>query len=231
MNKDVKIPNCVGFIMDGNRRWAKNKGMLALKGHHAGAEKLKEVARWTRDFGVKDLIVYAFSTENWSRSPEEVSYLLDLLRDFLSKELDNFHKEGGILRTVGDMSKFSPELQKIFKEAEEKTKNNTGLRLYFALNYGGRQEILSAVKKIVEDNPKPDEITEEYFEKHLQTYPMPDPDIIIRTSGEMRLSGFLPWQGVYSELFFTKTLWPDFSKEEFEKILEEYSSRDRRNGK
>ncbi|OGH14707.1 MAG: di-trans,poly-cis-decaprenylcistransferase [Candidatus Levybacteria bacterium RIFCSPHIGHO2_01_FULL_37_33] len=227
----MKIPNCVGIIMDGNRRWAKNKGMLALKGHHAGGEKLKEVVRWVRDADIKHVIFYAFSTENWNRSEEEVSYLLNLIAEFLQKEFENFHKEGGVLHCVGDISRFSLVLQKILKDVEEKTKDNSGPHIYLALNYGGRQEILSAVKKIVAENPKQEDITEEYLAKYLQTGDMPDPDIIIRTSGEMRLSGFLPWQGVYSELFFTPAMWPDFSKEEFLKILEEYGERDRRHGK
>jgi len=221
----------VGIIMDGNRRWAKNKGMLALKGHHAGGEKLKEVVRWVRDADIKHVIFYAFSTENWNRSEEEVSYLLNLIAEFLQKEFENFHKEGGVLHCVGDISRFSLVLQKILKDVEEKTKDNSGPHIYLALNYGGRQEILSAVKKIVAENPKQEDITEEYLAKYLQTGDMPDPDIIIRTSGEMRLSGFLPWQGVYSELFFTPAMWPDFSKEEFLKILEEYGERDRRHGK
>src|SRR3990167_7934881 len=227
----MKIPNCVGIIMDGNRRWAKNKGMLALKGHHAGGEKLKEVVRWVRDADIKHVIFYAFSTENWNPSEEEVSYLLNLIAEFLQKEFENFHKEGGVLHCVGDISRFSLVLQKILKDVEEKTKDNSGPHIYLALNYGGRQEILSAVKKIVAENPKQEDITEEYLAKYLQTGDMPDPDIIIRTSGEMRLSGFLPWQGVYSELFFTPAMWPDFSKEEFLKILEEYGERDRRHGK
>lgn len=228
---NAKIPKCVGIIMDGNRRWAKSKGTLIFNGHRAGAEKLKEVLRWIKDVGIKHIIVYAFSTENWQRPPEEVSYLMDLFGEFLDKELDRFYNEGGVLHCIGEMSKFSSHLQKVFKEAEERTKNNSGTHLYFTLNYGGRAEILSAVKKIVKENPKQEDVTEEYFAKYLQTGNMPDPDIIIRTSGEMRLSGFLPWQGVYSELFFIKTLWPDFSKEEFLKILEEYGERDRRHGK
>src|SRR3989338_6800895 len=231
MSAEMKIPNCIGIIMDGNRRWGKAHLGSILKGHHAGADKLKEVAKWVKDVGIKHLIVYAFSTENWKRSEEEVSYLMNLIGDLFEKEMDYFHDEGGVLHCVGDISRFSEKLQKVFREAEEKTKNNPGPHLYFALNYGGRQEILSAVKKIVAENPDAENITEEYFAKHLQTYPMPDPDIIIRTSGELRLSGFLPWQGVYSELFFTKTLWPDFSKEEFDSILQEYSDRDRRIGK
>jgi len=231
MNEETKIPNCVGIIMDGNRRWAKSKGQSTLKGHTVGSEKLKEVATWARDIGIKHLIVFAFSTENWKRSNDEVNYLLDLMGDFLEKELEHFNKENGILHCVGDMNAFSPELQLKLTNAEEKTKNNTGTHIYFALNYGGRQEIISAVKKIINEGVKTEDITEEYFSRCLQTGDMPDPDIIIRTSGEMRLSGFLPWQGVYSELFFVKTFWPDFSKEEFLDIVDQYSNRERRIGK
>jgi len=227
----MKIPNCVGIIMDGNRRWAKNKGLSPLKGHHAGAETLKKIVRAGKDAGVGHMIFYTFSTENWSRTPEEVSYLLNLIGEFVEREFEEFHREGGVVHFVGDMSRFSPKLQKIFYDIQEKSKNNTSLHIYFALNYGGREEILSAVNKIIEKGHHTKNITEEYFAKHLQTGDMPDPDIIIRTSGEMRLSGFLPWQSVYSELFFTPTLWPDFSKEEFLKILEEYGERDRRHGK
>ena len=227
----MKTPNCIGIIMDGNRRWAKNKGLPVLEGHRAGGKTLKDIVRWTKDAGVKHLILYTFSTENWNRTEEEVTYLLNLIGEFIGKEFDHFNSEGGVMHFVGDLSRFSPELQKTLIDARDKTANNTGVNIYFALNYGGRQEILSAVKKIVEENPAQENITDEYFAKHLQTGDMPDPDIIIRTSGEMRLSGFLPWQGVYSELFFTKTLWPDFSKEEFMKIIEEYGERDRRIGK
>lgn len=231
MSMELKIPNCVGIIMDGNRRWAKNKGMPALKGHHAGGGTLKKIVSVAKELGIKHIIFYTFSTENWNRGEEEVSYLLNLIGTFLNDELEHFNKEGGVIHHVGDLSRFSQDLQKTFKSSEQITKNNPGPHVYFALNYGGRAEILSAVKKIVSENPKPEEVTEEYFGRHLQTGLMPDPDIIIRTSGEMRLSGFLPWQGVYSELFFTKTLWPDFSKEEFEKIIEEYGGRERRIGK
>ena len=217
--------------MDGNRRWAKQQGKPAVLGHRAGALKIEEIVRTAKDAGAEHIIFYTFSTENWNRSPEEVSYLLSLISEFLEKELDHFHKEGGVLHFIGSLSRFSPPLQQVMNEAKEKTKDNPGPHIYFALNYGGRAEILSAVRKVVKENPKEEEITEEYFAKHLQTENMPDPDIIIRTSGEMRLSGFLPWQGVYAELFFTSTLWPDFSKEEFLKILEEYADRERRHGK
>lgn len=231
MSSETKIPECVGIIMDGNRRWAKARGEDTLSGHYAGSQKLKDVAGWAKEIGVKHLILFTFSTENWNRTEKEVSYLINLLGEFLTTELDHFMKEGGVLHCVGDMNRFPAELQEKMSTAVEKTKNNPGPHIYFALNYGGRTEILSAVKKIVSENPKQDIITEEYFAKHLQTGDMPDPDIIIRTSGEMRLSGFLPWQGVYSELFFTKTLWPDFSKDEFLSIISDFSNRDRRIGK
>ena len=231
MNKETNVPNCVGIIMDGNRRWAKGKGKSALLGHKEGGETLKKIVQVAKDAGIKHIIFYTFSTENWKRSEEEVSYLLSLIGEFLEKEFEHFNKEGGVLHYVGDLSRFSSKLQEQFKDSEEKTKNNKGSHVYFALNYGGRQEILQAVKKIVDSKVGSKEITEDYFAKHLYTHPMPDPDIIIRTSGEQRLSGFLPWQGVYSELFFTKTFWPDFSKDEFLKILDEYSERERRIGK
>ena len=227
----MKVPKSVGIIMDGNRRWAKNKGLSPLEGHSQGGETLKNTVRWAKDFGIEHLIFYTFSTENWNRAQEEVTYLIGLIEKFLVNELGNFSKEGGVIHYVGDLSRFSLSLQQALIDSEKNTKNNTGPHIYFALNYGGRAEILSAVKKIVAEKPSIEEITEEYFTKHLQTVNMPDPDIIIRTSGEMRLSGFLPWQSVYSELFFIDTLWPDFSKEEFEKIIQEYGNRDRRIGK
>ncbi len=231
MSEKMKIPKSVGIIMDGNRRWAVDRGLSKLEGHNYGGEALKNTVGWARDLGIEHIIFYTFSTENWNRLEEEVSHLIGLIGKFIKNELDYFHKEGGVLHYVGDLTRFSKDLQKDFEDSLEKTKNNKGPHVYFALNYGGRAEILSAVKKIVKENPAESEINEEYFAKHLQTGDMPDPDIIIRTSGEKRLSGFLPWQGVYSELFFTDTLWPDFSKEEFAKIIEEYGVRERRMGK
>lgn len=231
MSKDQKVPTCIGIIMDGNRRWARSKGLPVLEGHRAGGKTLKEVSKWAKEIGVNHVIFYTFSTENWNRSEEEVKYLLDLINYFIKKEFSEFKKEGGVIHFVGDITRFSQDMQNDFIQSEEETKNNVGPHIYFALNYGGRQEILSAVKSIIKEGINEDEITEELFSKHLQTGDMPDPDMIIRTSGEVRLSGFLPWQGVYSELFFTKTLWPDFSKEEFLKIIDEYKERDRRIGK
>lgn len=217
--------------MDGNRRWALEKGLPIFLGHHAGGETLKKIVDRINDLGISHAIFYTFSSENWNRPEKEVSYLLNLIGEFLEKEFEHFNKKGIVIHCVGDLSRFSSGLQERLRESEEKTRNNPGSHIYFALNYGGRQEILSAVKNIVKENPAIDDITEEYFSRHLQTGRMPDPDLIIRTSGEMRLSGFLPWQGVYSELFFTNTLWPDFSKEEFLKIIQEYANRERRIGK
>lgn len=230
MKEDSGV-SCVGIIMDGNRRWARAKGLPAFEGHRAGAETLKKIVTRAKDVGIKHIIFYTFSTENWSRPKEEVSYLLNLIGEFVEKELEYFNMEGGVLHYVGDLSRFPESLQKILKSSEEKTSQNLGPHVYFALNYGGRQEIISAVRDIVSENPKSENITEAYFTKHLQTGTMPDPDIVIRTSGEMRLSGFLPWQAVYSELFFTDTLWPDFNEKEFDAILTEFATRERRRGK
>lgn len=228
---EIRIPKCVGIIMDGNRRWARKNNFPPLKGHLAGVDALKRAVETSNRLGIKHIIFYTFSTENWKRKEEEVSYLLKLIEIFVKKELKNFIKLNGVLHFSGDLSKFSPKLQKVLKDAKDKTKNNTGMNIYIALNYGGRSEILNAVKTIVKEGPKPKDITEDYFSKYLYTYPMPDVDMIIRTSGEMRLSGFLPWQSVYSELFFTKTLWPDFEEKEFKKMIEEYNNRERRIGK
>jgi undecaprenyl diphosphate synthase len=222
---------CVGIIMDGNRRWAKAKGLPVFAGHRAGGKTLKSVVTWAKDAKIPHVIFYTFSTENWNRSAEEVSYLLNLIGEFIEKELEHFNAEGGVLHYVGDLSRFPEGLQKVFALSAEKTAHNPGPHIYFALNYGGRQEILSAVRKIVSEKPQIENLTEDFFATHLQTGTMPDPDLIIRTSGEKRLSGFLPWQSVYSELFFSDTLWPDFTKEEFDSILAEFAQRERRRGK
>ena len=215
--------------MDGNRRWAKQKGLPTFEGHRQGYEKLKETVRWAKSSGVTHLIVYALSTENWNRTAEEVSYLLDLIRLVLTRELSVIKKEDTRIICVGERERFPKDIQEFMVKAEEETSSLTGMTLVLALSYGGRVEILNAVRTLVKTGEK--DITEKVFSDTLWTKDIPDPDIIIRTSGEMRLSGFLPWQAVYSELFFTKTLWPDFSQEEFEKILSEFSGRDRRIGK
>ena len=228
-------PTCVGMIMDGNRRWAKEKNLPTFEGHRRGYDKTKEVADWCIREGIPNLILYAFSIENWKRSEEEVSYLMGLIKLMISKDLDNLKAKGVRVSCIGDMSLAGEDIKELIKKAEEETKNLNKLHLVIAFSYGGRREILNAVKEIstIKTKEEVENLKEEDFEKFLWTgkINVPDPDIVIRTSGEMRLSNFLPWQSVYSELFFTKTYWPDFSHEEFKKILEEFSLRHRRIGK
>jgi undecaprenyl diphosphate synthase len=229
MDIQKKVPDCVGIILDGNRRWAKSKGLFSLEGHRVGLlQTLKNAVLFVRDAGVKHFAAYMFSTENWSREPAEVSYLMNLFRESIKKEIHELGKEGVRVRFVGQRKRFSEDLQKSMDEIEKETENNSAITLWCCLSYGGRAEIVEAANKLVASGK---EITEESMNENLWTADMPEPNIIIRTSGEMRLSGFLTWKSVYSELFFTKTLWPDFSKEEFMKILEEYSERERRMGK
>lgn len=218
---------CIGVIMDGNRRFARARGLPTLEGHRRGYEKLKELMGWAKEAGIKDVVVFGFSTENWNRSADEVGYLMDLIKRMLVVDAEEFRKEGGRLRIVGQRERFSPDLQKAFADAEELTKDGDHT-LWLAVSYGGRAEILSAVNRLVKGGR---EIDEQGFSDALWTSGMPDPDIIVRTSGEQRLSGFLPWQGVYSELFFVPGHWPDFSKKDFQNILDEYQRRDRRHGK
>jgi len=224
------MPACIGIIMDGNRRWAKEQGLPTLEGHQRGFEKLKEVLGWAQERGIKHLVVYAFSTENWGRAEEEVSYLMNLIRRVFtrgSKDLAELKERGGRLRFIGERARFAPDIQQLLVDAEDTTKDGD-CTLWVALSYGGRTEILHATEMLQKSG---EPVTEESFAKHLWTEGMPDPDIIIRTSGEQRLSGFLPWQGVYSELFFTDTHWPAFSEAEFDAILAEFASRERRHGK
>lgn len=223
------IPRCIGIIMDGNRRWAKLKNLPTFEGHRRGYEKLKEVMRWAKEEDVIHVIVYAFSTQNWERSKEEVSYLMDLFKFVLTVEVDILKTENIKVRCVGDFSRMSLELQNLIKKAEMTTSECSGPTLVLALSYGGRSDIVQAVNQII--SKRLTSVSESDFSSFLWTRGLPDPDLIIRTSGEMRLSGFLPWEGVYSELYFTKTFWPDFSHEEFNKILSEFSERDRRKGK
>ncbi len=215
--------------MDGNRRWAKGEGLPTVEGHRRGYEKLREVARWCRELGVKELTVYAFSTENWNRAKEEVSYLLELFRKGIRDQIAFAISEGVRLRFPGDRAQFPKDLQILMEEGESATMNNQNGTLAVALSYGGRSEILHALKRIPSE--KISTLTEEEFERHLWTGELKDPDMIIRTSGEMRLSGFLTWKSIYSELFFTQTFWPAFTKEEFARMLEEYGQRKRRFGK
>ncbi len=225
---DSSSPTCVGIIMDGNRRWAKQRGLPKLEGHRVGLlETLRNTVRFARTRKIDHLIVYMFSTENWNRDREEVSYLMDLFRESIKKEMKEFNKEGVRIRFVGQRERFSQDLQQAMDTTERETENNSAITLWCCLSYGGRPEIVAAARAAARDG----EITEDSLACHLWTTGMPDPDLIIRTGGEKRLSNFLPWQSVYSELFFTDTKWPDFSEEEFDSILAEFALRERRRGK
>lgn len=232
---EIKKPKCVAMIMDGNRRWAKEKGTHSFEGHKIGYNKMKDVADWCIKEEIPNLILYAFSIENWQRSKEEVSYLMGLLKLMLGKEISSLKKKGFKISFIGDLSIVPEDIKKLIKKAENETMELKKLHLVIAFSYGGRREILEAVKEIskMKDKKEIENLTEKEFSKFLWTdkINVPDPDLIIRTSGEMRLSNFLPWQAVYSELFFTKTYWPDFNYEEFKKIIEEFSKRERRLGK
>lgn len=217
----------LGIIMDGNRRWAKTRGLPTLEGHRAGTEKLKDTVRFFRSYNVTHLAVYAFSTENWDRDPKEVSYLMDLFRESIQKEMSELGKEGVRIRFAGQNDRFSSGLQQSMDTIEKETAQNEAITLWICISYGGRAEIVAAARAAARSG----EITEETLSRNLWTADMPDPDIIIRTGGVVRLSGFMPWQSVYSELFFSTTLWPDFTDEEFDAILAEFSARERRRGK
>lgn len=223
----------VGIIMDGNRRYAKKNGVTTLEGHKAGYAKLKELLSWAEKAGVRYVTVYAFSTENWKRDPLEVSYLMDLFRFALQNEIQTFIDRKIRVQVIGDRSGLSSDLQKLIKVAEEKTGEFTNMTLVIAFSYGGRAEIVDVCTRIAEKykNGEIKKIDEKIVSENLWTADIPDPDLIIRTSGEVRLSNFLPWQSVYSELAFTKTLWPDLTKGEFIDILNDFEVRNRRNGK
>lgn len=219
------------MIMDGNGRWALQRGLPRLAGHKAGTENLRRVIRATVEFGVKYLTIYAFSTENWGRPAEEVNGLMLILQNVIDRELNELHKEGVQLRHIGRLERLDPAVQKKVLHAIELTKNNDRLILNVAFNYGGRDEIVCAIQKIINDGIPADEVTDELVNHYLFTAGVPDPDLIIRTSGELRVSNFLIWQAAYSEWYITPTFWPDFDKEEYRRALEDFANRDRRYGK
>lgn len=230
--KTKNIPYHLGIIIDGNRRWAKERGLPTLEGHRRGYDKLKKVGKWCKAKGIKILTIFAFSTENWNRSKEEVSYLMHLLSQaFNKKEVDELDKEGIRLRVIGQKERLDKRLQKLIQQAEERTKNNKEGILNLAISYGGRPEIIEAIKKIIKKKIPPEKITEKIVSQNLWTEGLPDPDLIIRTSGELRISGFLTWQAVYSELYFCKKYWPDFSEKDLDIALLDYTRRQRRFGK
>jgi len=220
----------IAFIMDGNRRWAKQKGLPTLAGHQAGYNKMKQVGDWCLARGIKHMTVFAFSTENWQRSQKEVNYLMKLLKTGLTKELPTFKKKGIRLKVIGSRAGLSKDLIQAIDRAEKETAKNQKGTLNIAINYGGRLEIIEAVKKIIRQKKSPANITEELISESVWTAGQPDPDIIVRTSGEQRLSGFLTWQSVYSELFFIKHHWPALTEKDLDEILDDYNNRHRRFG-
>lgn len=225
-----KIPLHVAIIMDGNGRWAISRGLPRLAGHRAGTENLRRIIRASVEFGVKYLTIYAFSTENWGRPPEEVSGLMRILEDVIDKELEELHKEGVQLRHIGRLQRLDPKIQAKVLKAIELTKENNQLVLNVAFNYGGRDEIVNAIQHMIENGVSASEVNDELVSRYMYTAGVPDPDLIIRTSGELRVSNFLIWQAAYSEWYITPTYWPDFNKEEYHRALEAFAQRDRRFG-
>ena len=228
------MPKHIAIIMDGNRRWAKQRNLPVKLGHKQGAETLKKVVRYANEIGIKYVTVYAFSTENWKRSEEEVNALMSLLESYLADFAKEADTENIVIRVLGNMTQLSESLQESIRKTVERTENNTGTVFNIALNYGGRDEITNAAKNLAQDvkegKVELDEISEELFAKYLYTKNDPDPDLLIRTSGELRLSGFLPWQSTYSEFLFLDKLWPDFSKEDLDNAIEVFSKRNRKFG-
>ena len=229
-NLPVKIPRHVAIIMDGNGRWALSRGLPRLAGHRAGTDNLRRVIEACVEFGIQYLTLYAFSTENWGRPVEEVRGLIRILEDVIDRELKELHKNGVQLRHIGQLDRINPSLKKKVLSAIEPTKDNKRLVLNVAFNYGGRDEIIWAVKRMLADQVAPDDVTVELVNQYLFTVGVPDPDLIIRTSGELRGSNFLIWQGAYAEWYFTPTFWPDFGKEALQEAIDEYAHRERRFG-
>lgn len=228
--KDTNLKH-IAIIMDGNRRWAKEKNLPSAMGHKKGVDSLKNILRACNDFSIKYLTVYAFSTENWNRKKEEVEFLMNLVAVTLTNELAEMHKENVQIHFIGDLTKLSDKLQKILANAVETTKNNTGVVLQIALNYGSRDEIVHAVQKIVESGVKSDAIDEQLISENLYTAGVPDPDVLIRTGGEQRISNYLLWQIAYSEIIIRSEFWPDFDKNSLKDSILEFGKRQRRYGK
>lgn len=233
IDKD-RLPEHIAIIMDGNGRWAQKKGLPRVMGHKAGMEAIKETVKLCSNMGIKILTVYAFSTENWRRPQDEVSYLMNLLVEYMRKEVNALHSNKVKIKVLGEIDILPAQTRKEIEEALRLTENNTGLQFNIALNYGGRAEILSACKKLIkevaEGGIELEAVDEASLSKHLYTGNDPDPDLIIRTSGEQRISNFLLWQGAYSELVFVDQLWPDFDEKVLHMAIKEFQSRDRRFG-
>lgn len=223
------LPTHIAIIMDGNGRWAKKRGLPRSAGHVAGAKTFKTIARYCNEIGIKYLTVYAFSTENWKRPQKEVDGIMNLLRDYL-KDAENFKGENIRLKFIGNLEPLADDIKELIKKDEADSADATGLTVNIAINYGGRDEITNAVKKIVQSGIKVEDITEDTISSHLYTSDMPDPDFIIRPSGEYRLSNYLIWQSAYAEYWFSDVLWPDFLPKHLEQALDDYNKRNRRFG-
>lgn len=234
-NYKLKIPTHIAVIMDGNRRWAKEHNLPVLEGHRRVADDILEpLIEYAADCGIKYLTFWAWSTENWNRDKKEVEGIMRLFRHIIKNRWDRLHKKGVKIKVIGDISKFSKDIRESLEKVIEQTKNNTRITAVFALNYGGRDELLRAFQKLSESSlltVNSSQITQEKFSEYLDTAGSPDPEMIVRTGGEQRLSGFLPWQSVYSELYFPKWYMPEFTPEKLDEVLEQYARRQRRFGK
>ncbi len=225
-----KVPTHVAIIMDGNGRWAKSRGLPRIAGHRAGTENLRQIIEACVEFGVKCLTIYAFSTENWGRPQTEISGLMSIFADVIDRELSELHSQGVQLRHIGRLDRIKPALRKKVLSAIDLTKNNDRLIVNVAFNYGGRDEIVYAVQSMLGEGLKPEDVTPETIDKYLFTAGIPDPDLVIRTSGEQRGSNFMIWQAAYAEWYFPTVYWPDFDKEQLRAALDEYAKRSRRFG-
>ena len=230
LGENVSVPVHVGVIMDGNGRWAKKRGMPRKFGHREGAKTFRAITRHAKALGIQYITYYAFSTENWKRSEEEVSYLMALLKRYLIKNKKDAIRRNIQIRVLGDKSGLSSELQDLIQDVEEATRGMDSFHLQFAINYGGRDELCRAMRRIAAEGHKPEEITQEMVSEHLDTAEIPDPDLLIRTSGEQRISNFLLWQLAYSEFYFSDKYWPDFTPEDLEEAILDYAGRQRRFG-
>jgi len=226
-----KVPRHIGIIMDGNGRWAQKRGLPRLAGHRAGAENIRRIVKACVELGIEILTVFAFSTENWERPQSEVRGLMLLVNHVIDNETEELHRNGVCVRHIGDLSQLNEGLQRKIRWATELTSNNKRLIINVALNYGGRAEIVSAVRQIIRNDIPPDQVDETLFGSYLQSAGLPDPDLVIRTAGEMRLSNFLIWQAAYAEYYSTPTYWPDFNEDELRTALAAYAKRQRRFGR
>ena len=230
LNKE-NLPKHVGIIVDGNRRWAKERKLPTFAGHKKGAERIEEIVKYAQELGIKIITIYAFSTENWKRVEEETSYLMELFETYARNKMEDANDLGVRVRILGDLQGLPNSLQEVLSKLITLTRSNEKLILNLALNYGGRDELVRTFRKLLLINMTASKLTEELININLDTAGLPDPDMIIRTSGEQRLSNFLPWQGTYAELYFPKVNWPDFDKKQLDIALEEYQKRQRRMGK